>query len=126
MYSSRQIAKSLKVMEADQGAEKTASKFFAFVGRYNLWNVVPSVLAHLEGSADKSDEFETLKVRAPYALTEDAERKIRKVAGADKDTVLEFKTDKSLLGGFVANYKGFEHEGSLGRIVQGLARSIRE
>jgi len=85
MYSSNQLAKTLRVMNAEEGAEKTAAKFFVFVERYNLWDLVPSVLNHLEGGAESSDEYETLKIRVPKALGESGEKKIREYVGAGEE-----------------------------------------
>lgn len=125
MFSSSAIAKTLRTMAATEDGDKVAAKFFSFVKRYNLNDLVPSVLSNLEGSAGASDEFETLKIRVPRALSEEGEAWIRKIVGAKKDVKVGVKIDRSVLGGFVANYRGFEYEGSFERAVNNLEKEIK-
>jgi F0F1-type ATP synthase delta subunit len=113
-------------MVVHEDGEVIAKKFFAFVERYNLWDLVPSVLSALANSSDSSEAFETIMVRVPKTLSEENEGKIREIVGASKDARLKVEIDRKVLGGFVANYRGFEHEGSFERVVNRLAKSIKE
>jgi len=126
MISSKQLAKTLQVMsKEDHSQERILSQFLKFIKNHSLEGLLPSVLNELKRNQKESQLEKSLRVESAYKLTPTDESNIRRLTNA-KTAPLVTETNKELLGGFRARYQGVEYEGSLGRAVENLEKTLKE
>ncbi|MEA3453042.1 MAG: F0F1 ATP synthase subunit delta [Patescibacteria group bacterium] len=83
---------------------------------------LPQILRVVEKKAQEQREKNTLYITLSDEM--DIVDKIKQVVGADKDVPIEISIDKSLKGGFIAQYNGKLYNGSISKQLQKIREKI--
>jgi F0F1-type ATP synthase delta subunit len=89
--------------------------------RYNMLSLLPSIKKALVEISQTGDVYNTIMIETPFPLSENAIKKIKRIAGNDLATH-EVHENKELLAGFKARFKGVLYDGSAERIIKQLTR----
>lgn len=126
MLKSRVVAKALISMVHDDGIEPkaVADSFLEFVSQNNLVHQLPTILFHLTLERDNRARAGKLSLRVSEEISSSLIEDIKKYVGASKDAETETVIDKSLIGGFIAEYKNILHDASLSSVLEKLRLNL--
>lgn len=106
--------------------EALASYLKSFLERYDLIALFPKIVEILKVSREESMREKTVFVRSRYSLDQDTLAEIAHAVGASPQTPIKHVKDISVLGGFIAEYKGVVYNASLAKQVEKIQLSLKK
>lgn len=106
MTSPRELAHVFLSYVDDKGEEKALFDFITFIQARNLHHMMPSVVACLERLASQEKEEQIFELKSAYQLPPDLISKIKEYTHATNSLSDRISVDPSLIGGFIARFKG--------------------
>lgn len=118
-----QITSALMSLSEKHGNEKAVGALTAFLKKSHLLPLMPAVLGLLKKKAGEEGKRDTLVITSATDLQENVVDRISDLAHKDLGTIpgsVHLTVDKSLVGGFVAVYKGKVFDGSVETMLTSL------
>ncbi len=118
-----QITSALMSLSEKHGNEKAVGALTAFLKKSHLLPLMPAVLGLLKKKAEEEGKRDTLVITSATDLQENIVDRISDLAHKDLGTIpgsVHLTVDKSLVGGFVAVYKGKVFDGSVETMLTSL------
>lgn len=118
-----QITSALMSLSEKHGNEKAVGALTAFLKKSHLLPLMPAVLGLLKKKAEEEGKRDTLVITSATDLQENVVDRISDLAHKDLGTIpgsVSLTVDKSLVGGFVAVYKGKVFDGSVETMLTSL------
>lgn len=118
-----QITSALVSLSEKYGSKKAADALTAFLKKSHLLPLMPAVLVFLKKKAEEEGKRDTLAITSATNLSENIVDRISDLAHRDLGTIpgsVSVTVDKSLVGGFVAVYKGKVFDGSVETMLTSL------
>lgn len=118
-----QITSALMSLSEKHGNEKAVGALTAFLKKSHLLPLMPAVLGLLKKKAEEEGKRDTLVITSATDLQENVVDRISDLAHKDLGTIpgsVHLTVDKSLVGGFVAVYKGKVFDGSVETMLTSL------
>ncbi len=118
-----QITSALVSLSEKHGNEKAAVALTAFLKKSHLLPLMPAVLGFLKKKAEEEGKRDTLAITSATNLSENIVDRISDLVHRDLGTIpgsVSVTVDKSLVGGFVAVYKGKVFDGSVETMLTSL------
>ncbi len=118
-----QITSALVSLSEKHGSEKATDALTAFLKKSHLLPLMPAVLGFLKKKAEEEGKRDTLAITSATNLSENIVDRISDLAHRDLGTIpgsVSLMVDKSLVGGFVAVYKGKVFDGSVETMLTSL------
>lgn len=127
MNTSKNIAIALLgLLDEGKSAAEVTKDFMNFVQDRKLASQLPEIVRQMEKlQAERSKEKE-VSIRTPYEVSKTLEKHIAEKMNAPKDTGIRTEIDETLIGGFVATYKGLEYDASLKKQLAQLQASLTQ
>jgi len=127
MNTSKNIAIALLgLLDEGKSAVEVTKDFMKFVKDRKLASQLPEIVRQMEKlQAERSKENE-VSIRTPYEVSKTLEKHIAEKMNAPKDTGIRIEIDETLIGGFVATYKGLEYDASLKKQLAQLQASLTQ
>ncbi len=124
MDASKNIAHTLlSMLEDGRTGEQVTKDFMKFVTSHKMENRLPDILRHLERLVEMKSRNEQVRIRTPFEISKNTVSGItEKMNASGKD--VEVEIDETLIGGFIATYKGLEYDASLKKQLVLLQESL--
>lgn len=114
MISSKNLAKALyKISKEETSSEKIVSALLFYLEKHQLISLLPQTIKHLIGFKKNETEFNSLEIISGLPIDEEITMEIKKILNSETNSLVKKKTDKELIGGFIATYKGFIYDASI-------------
>lgn len=107
-------------------AEKVASRLVNELTNVGHLQMLPKIITYLENFKVEDLSFTTLEVQSPYPLSTTSIKAVKTAVDAPKDVVVKIKINESLVGGFVATYKGKIVDASIKNYLSKLRTKLLE
>lgn len=122
---SKDIAKALFIL-LEQGVpqDQIFQAFTNFVKVNHLEGVVPKILWYLEYFSKEKESNLSLKIISAHDVSNDTLDAIKKYIGVEKETKVQNKIQKDVIGGFIAYYSGKEYDASIKKQLSRLKQAI--
>lgn len=122
---SKDIAKALFIL-LEQGVpqDQIFQAFTNFVKVNHLEGVVPKILWYLEYFSKEKESSLSLKIISAHDVSNDTLDAIKKYIGVEKETKVQNKIQKDVIGGFIAYYSGKEYDASIKKQLSRLKQAI--
>lgn len=125
MISSKQLAQALyRLSKEVDDHKKITSAFNHYLEKYNLQPLLRGTLRHLTEIQSKQRKHHSLEITSGLPIDEDITREIKELLDVKSDAKVEKHTDKTLIGGFVATYKGLVYDASLKKQLHLLRNNL--
>lgn len=121
--TAKQITDALLFVSQKHGQEKSIVSLKAFLTRSHLAHLLPAISFLLKKKAVKENLADTLVITSATELSQSVLDKISNLAHkkvGSVPTLIGMTVDKSLVGGFVAVYKGKVFDGSVKTMLTSL------
>ena len=118
-----QITSALVSLSEKHGNKEAVNALIAFLQKSHLLPLMPAVLGLLKKKAEEDSKRDTLLITAATDLRDNVVDRISDLAHRDLGTIpgsVSLTVDKSLVGGFVAVYKGRVFDGSVETMLTSL------
>lgn len=118
-----QITTALVSLSQKHGDEKAVNALTTFLKKSHLLPLMPAVLSFLKKKSEEEGKRDTLMITSATDLHEGVVDRISDLAHKDLGTIpgpIILTVDKSLVGGFVAVYKGKVFDGSVETMLTSL------
>jgi len=106
--------------------EVLALRLASFLDKHDLNELLPKLNSILEETQKENDRIETIIIRSRYPLDREDISGIKKLISPKKEAPIKEIIDKSVIGGFIAEYNGTIYDGSLAKQVERLEKSLKE
>lgn len=125
MVSSKDLAKALYKIskEENQKPRDILDSFFKYIDDYKLQSLLPKVLKYLEEFYKTDSEFNSLQIKVSHQIDDELTQKICNVINTQTSDIRIIE-DKELIGGFIANHKGFIYDASIKNQLQLLKQQL--
>lgn len=125
MVSSKDLAKALYKLSKEEGKSSSdiLRVFLQYIDEYKLQSLLPKVLNYLEEFYKNDSEFNSLQIKVSHQIDDELVQKIRNVINTQTSDI-RIVEDKELIGGFVANHKGFIYDASIKNQLQLLKQQL--
>ncbi len=122
---SKDIAKALFIL-LEQGVpqDQIFQAFTKFVKVNHFEGVVPKILWYLEYFSKEKESNSSLKIISAHDVSNDTLDEIKKYIGVEKETKVQNKIQKDVIGGFIAYYSGKEYDASIKKQLSRLKQAI--
>lgn len=124
MLNSQTLAQTLMELSQGDNAEAKVKQFFSYLKEKNLNGLLPQIKTHLVRLQEKSDDFNTLVVSAPYHLSEQELKEVISITGATAETTIVMEIDPDIIGSFSARYQGTMYDGSLSNALSQMNKAL--
>lgn len=121
--SAKQITDALVLVSQTHGEEKTVASLTTFLTRSHLTHLLPAILLILKKRAVQESKQDTITITSATNLSENTLDRITDLAHKEVGSIptsVGMIVDKSLVGGFVAVYKGKVFDGSVATMLTSL------
>lgn len=121
--SARQLTEALTSMSQKHGDKKAVTALHSFLTRSHLEHLFPTILSILKTKSIQENKEDTIFITGATPLKENSIDRIADLAHKEVGTIpasVSTTVDKSLVGGFVAVYKGKVFDGSVATILNSL------
>lgn len=125
MTKSKILAEALLKLSQSKNGEKAINKFFDFIQEKNFSGFLPQIKKHIERQGCISAQEKNLIISTKYELSKEEIEEVKKLVGAEKDSVVEVIIDKNIIGGFSATYKGNIYDGSLRNKISQMKTALK-
>ncbi len=115
MISSQQLGKALYQLlrQNTHPHEHVLAAFTDYIAEHKLETLAIRALRFALDALSRDARFETLHVMSGLPIDQTVTRDIAKMLRADDAVNIELHTDRELIGGFVATYRGFQYDASI-------------
>lgn len=115
MISSQQLGKALyQLLDRDSHShEKVLDAFTEYVKEHKLETLAVRALRFALEALTRDEHFETLHIVSGLPIDEQITKDIAQLLKVKNQASTQINTDKELIGGFVATYKGFQYDASI-------------
>lgn len=126
MLSARHIAQSLHTLVTKEGhkAQDVANWFVGYVQMHDREDQIHDVVRYLEALEKREEKENTLHIKTAYDVSDATRNAIVDHVDASQDTPVELNEDASLIGGFIAEYKGVRYNATLKNELKKLRFSL--
>jgi|GEM_PF-1432299 len=125
MISSKELALScIEITKISDNTDDVISSFIAFLGEYNLFFQLPSILRYLEYHRLQESQLKTLQIESPFEISEILLENIKVLMHAPKNVKVCHIQQEGLIGGFRAQYQGFVTDASILHNLQVLKKQL--
>ena len=121
--TAKQITDALVSVSQKHGQEKTVASLTTFLTRSHLTHLLPAISLILKKRAVQESKQDTITITSATNLTENTLDRITDLAHKEVGSIptsVSMTVDKSLVGGFVAVYKGKLFDGSVATMLSSL------
>lgn len=121
--TARQITEALTQVSNTHGEQKAVTALNALLARSHLTHLLPAAVEILKIKVVQESKQDTIAITSATQLSENVIDRISDLAHKDVGTIpisVSLTIDKSLVGGFVAVYKGKVFDGSVATILNSL------
>ncbi|MFZ2151661.1 MAG: F0F1 ATP synthase subunit delta [Minisyncoccia bacterium] len=121
--TARHITEALTVVSDAHGEKKAVSALTSFLTRSHLTHLLPAIVLLLKKKAVEEGKQDTISITSATTLSEKVIDRISDLAHKNVGTIpasVNMVVDKSLVGGFVAVYKGKVFDGSVKTMLSSL------
>jgi len=128
MISSKEIAKELFAnIESGKSSVAFFDAFISYMEKKGMAHLLPSILSHLEYRNKLQKQFSTLKIKFGKEPTEKTIDSVKKfIKTEEKEVPVESLVDESIIGGFIAEYRGIVYDGSVRGYLRTLKSKLKE
>lgn len=125
VISSKKLAKALFAsLLSGTAPEKLAKSFEKYLQTNHLEGLAPKVLEYLESELKDHENKNALLIKTSHEIAPGTVKTIEKYIGKDESDKTNIETEKSLIGGFKAFYKGRVYDGSVKNYLQELRETL--
>ena len=127
MIKARVIAQTVYELVANDGREPelVVDRLVRFVERNNLTQQLPSIFAYLEQVAGRTSADEAVVVHTATPMPPETMHAITRYINAPPDATVTEHIDPTLIGGFIARYRGIVHDASIATQLRRLREELR-
>lgn len=121
--TARQITEALTQVSSSHGEQKAVTALNTLLTRSHLTHLLPAIVEILKTKVVQEGKRDTISITSATHLSENVVDRISDLAHKDLGTIptsVHMTVDKSLVGGFVAVYKGKVFDGSVATILNSL------
>jgi F0F1-type ATP synthase delta subunit len=126
MLTSRVIAKRLFQLseEPNIDASRLAHAFLEFVEKHDLQRQLPAITYYLEAEAKRKRKDEQVIYTTAHPVSHQTVEAMKRYIGAHDNTSTVAHMDASLIGGFIARYKGKIYDASMRSQLASLKKML--
>lgn len=121
--TARQITEAITSVSSTYGEQKAVNALNALLVRSHLTHLFPAIVEILKTKVEQGSKQDTISITSATPLSENVVDRISDLAHKDVGTIpnsVSMTVDKSLVGGFVAVYKGKVFDGSVATMLNSL------
>ncbi len=126
MISSKNLADAIYKVSIDskKSDEAIVESVLSYVKEYKLESILPKALTKLEDKIQKKLIWNTLFIKSGLEIDDSIVAKIKDKLKAEDVMQTTKETDKNLIGGFIATYKGIIYDASIKNKLQLLRNTL--
>lgn len=121
--TAHQLTEALTSLSNTHGEKKAVSALNTLLTRSHLTHLLPTIVEILKTKVTQENKEDTISITSATPLTENVVDRISDLAHKEVGTIptsVSMTVDKSLVGGFVAVYKGKVFDGSVKTMLNSL------
>jgi F0F1-type ATP synthase delta subunit len=115
MVNSKQLAKALieMVLSDKVSFDVVLDNFEKYLKKNHLTRLLPNIIKSIEGEIERYEKENSLQIISPHQLGKESITKIEEFVEKTAKSKTYLEEDETLIGGFVAKYKGKVYDGSV-------------
>jgi F0F1-type ATP synthase delta subunit len=121
--TAHQLTEAITRLSNVYGEQKAVTALVTLMSRSHLTHLLPAVVQVLKAKSVQEDKQSAILITSATPLSENVVDRISDLAHKDVGTIpssVSMMVDKSLVGGFIAVYKGKVFDGSVATLLNSL------
>ena len=102
------------------------SSLAGFLKKHQMSYMLEEITETIKKDEERDLEMNTVLIHSRYKLSKESIEEIKKLIGAEKSSPIKEIQRDSVLGGFIAEYKGQVYDASLEEQVNKFRKSLKE